>query len=120
MSVDLKWMSCGGVVMDGAGDLAFTASPLETLQDMVITRLKAAFDGWKLYRIGADLERVIGETVQPEIEMRIKRQVETALTRDFLPTGSFIVKTLPSGSEISVFVYMQNTLLATYQVQTKA
>jgi hypothetical protein len=112
---DFKWMSCGGCLVDGGGDLAF-ASPDESLQDMINTRLKAAFDGWQLYRIGADLDALIGNTVDAEAELAIRRQVEAALTQDFLPRGSFQVKTLPIGSLIQVYVYLADTLMATVQV----
>jgi len=113
--MDFKWMSCGGCLVDGAGDLAF-ASPDESLRDMIMTRLKAAFDGWQLYSIGADLDTLIGNTVDAELELAIRRQVETSLTQDFLPRGSFQVKTLPSGSFIQVFVYLSDVLMATVQV----
>lgn len=117
--MDLNWMSRGGVLIDGSGDLAM-GDTLSSLKDMVGTRLKTALDGWKLYRIGADLHRVIGETVSPELEIRIQRQVEAALLKDFLPQGSFTVKTLPSGSQITIYVYLQDKLLATETVDTKA
>jgi hypothetical protein len=101
--------------VDGTGDLAL-GSPDESLQDMIQTRLKAAIDGWQLYRIGADLDNLIGRTVDAELELTIKRQVEAALTQDFLPRGSFQVKTLPNGTLIQVFVYINDSLMATVQV----
>ena len=119
MSVDFLWCSNGGLLLDGSGDIAITQSPLESLRDMVNTRLKAALDGWKLYRIGADLDRVIGETVSPEIELRIQRQVQTALTRDLFPSGTFQVKTLAAGAQITIFVYLQQTLVTTANVNLK-
>lgn len=113
---DFRWMSCGGCLMDGSGDLAL-ATPVESVRDMIHTRLKAAIDGWQLYRIGADLDNLIGSTMTVELELAIQRQVESALTKDFLPRGSFQVKTLPAGSLIQVFVYLSDTLMATAQVK---
>lgn len=112
---DFLWMSRGGCLIDGSGDLAL-ATPDGSLQDMILTRLKAAIDGWQLYRIGADLDNLIGRTVDAELELAIRRQVETALTQDFLPRGSFQVKTLPTGTLIQVFVYINDSLMATAQV----
>lgn len=57
------------------------------LEDMVRTRLKAAVDGWKLYRIGADLDRMVGQTDPREYEPAIQRLVHSALTRQFLAAG---------------------------------
>ena len=112
---DFRWMSRGGCLVDGSGDLAFSG-PDESVQDMILTRLKAAFDGWRLYRIGADLDRLVGNTVDAELELAIIRQIETALTQDLLPRGSFQIKLLPFGSRVQVFVYIKDTLMATVQV----
>jgi len=110
---DFRWMSQGGLVLDSTGDISFTASPWECLTAMVNTRLKAALDGWKLYRIGADLENLIGTTVAAELELSIQRQVQASLSQDFLPTGSFTVSTLVVEPQtVQVFVYVQNQLIA--------
>jgi len=115
--VDFSWMSQGGLLLDATGDIAFTASPRECLAAMVNTRLKAALDGWKLYQIGADLDKLIGTTVAAELELSIQRQVRASLSRDFLPLGSFTVSTLAVGSQtIQVFVYVQNQLVASTTV----
>ena len=66
MSVDFKWGTIGGIFLDGAGDIAVTdPTTNESLIDMVVTRLKAKLDGWQLYRIGADLERRLGDLANP-------------------------------------------------------
>ena len=115
--VDLRWMSKGGLVLDATGDIALTASPWECLTAMVATRLKAAIDGWKLYRIGADLANLIGTTVSAELELSIQRQIQASLSQDFLPTGSFTVSTLLVGPQtVQVFVYVQNQLVASTTV----
>ena len=114
---DFRWMSQGGLVLDQTGDISFTASPWECLAAMVNTRLKAAIDGWKLYRIGADLLNLIGSTVNAELELSIQRQVQASLTQDFLPTGAFTVSTLRVGPRtIQVFVYVQNQMVASTTV----
>ena len=117
MSVDLGWMSKGGLLQDGSGDIAFTVSPLQCLKDMAYTRLKATLNAWKLYpMIGADLDSCPGQTVAAELETTIQRQVTAAFTQDFLPYGSFTVKTVPMGSTIQVFVFLDKTLIATTTV----
>ena len=119
MAVDLRWQSRGGVLLDASGDLSFTQTPWECLRSMANTRLKAALDGYKLYSIGADLARLIGSTVPAELETDIVRQVESSLTREFLPIGSFTVSTLRIGSKAcQVFVFLQNQLLASTTVNT--
>lgn len=60
---DFRWTSLGGVLVDGRGDIATTLSAREELETMVATRLKAAFNGWKLYQIGANLQAFIGSSV---------------------------------------------------------
>jgi hypothetical protein len=119
MSVDLNWQSLGGVLLDGTGDIAFTVTPYQCLQQMTNTRLKAAVDAWKLYpTIGADLESAVGQTVSQEIQQTLQRQVQASLTNDFLPSGSFSVKTVPVGDMIQIFVFLGNSLLASTTVNT--
>ncbi len=111
--IDWRWMSKGGLLLDGTGDIALTGSDgLESLEDMVRTRLKAALDGWKLYRIGADLGEQIGKTVDAELELEIKRQVVRSLTTEFMPRGAFRVETLADGGRVHVMVYVSGSLIA--------
>lgn len=112
MSVDYSWMSQGGLLLDGSGDIAFTANGMETTVAMVRTRLKAAVDGWKQYRIGAGLDQFPGDTSDAEMEITIKRQVLTAISNGFLPTNLFTVQTLRLGGEIQVYVYLNDQLIA--------
>ena len=117
MAVDFRWGSKGGLLLDSTGDIAFTASPWECLRSMVMSRLQAAIDGWQLYQIGADLDAVIGQTVNAELETTIQRQTEASLTQDFLPLGSFTVSTLPVGDQvIQAFVFIQSRLIASITV----
>lgn len=118
--VDFKWMSAGGLLVDGTGDIACTSGALESVQDIVRSRLKAALDGWKLYRIGAGLAEFPGNTVAPETEVAIRRQVSQALTRDFLPAGSFQIETLSDVDVIRVFVYLNKQLIGTAAVSRGA
>lgn len=119
MAIDLQWMSVGGCLLDGAGDLALSTSPLAELQSMTATRLKASFDGWKLYAIGCGFAAELGQVAGPDAELRIQRRAQASLSMDFLPQGAFSVKTLTLGGAIQVFVYLNNpqsTLLATTKV----
>jgi hypothetical protein len=109
---DLRWMSSGGLLLDGTGDIATTLSPLEELNSMVMTRLKAAVNAWKLYSIGAGLEVFPGNPVNANTELSIQRAVTASLTRQFLPSGSFTVQTLAIGNSIEVYVYMGRALVA--------
>jgi hypothetical protein len=117
---DFKWMSNGGVLLDGSGDIAM-ASPQESLYDMVRTRLKADLDGWKLYQIGADLERRLGDAVTPELEVTIRRQIQASLQKEFLVSGQFAVTTLDlGGGHMDVYVHVLNELVATVQVDRES
>ena len=51
-----------------------------------------------------------------ELETAVQRLVRSSLTRDFLPSNAFTVETLISGSTMTVFVYLSDTLLTTAQV----
>lgn len=108
---DLRWMSFGGTLLDGSGDLAVTLSSTEELESMVATRVKAAVDGWKLYTIGAGLETFPGLPVNTNTELSIQRAVTSSLTRQFLSAGSFTVQTLAVGSSIEIYIYLNKTLL---------
>ena len=111
--VDWRWMSEGGLLLDGTGDIAFSdPTTTESLIDMVRTRLKALFTGWQNYRIGADLQSLLGQPLDAELEARIQRQVTTARSTQLLPRGSFQVLTLPNGERISVLVYIGQQLIA--------
>jgi hypothetical protein len=108
---DFRWMSSGGILLDGNGDIATTLNSLEELESMTATRLKAAVDGWKQYAIGAGLEAFQGQPVNTNTELSIQRAVTSALTRQFLPSGSFTVQTLAVGSTVEIYVYLNQTLI---------
>lgn len=108
---DFRWMSAGGILLDGTGDIATTLNSLEELESMITTRLKAAVNAWKLYSIGAGLDIFPGNPVNSNTELSIQRAVTSALTRQFLPSGSFTVQTLAIGSSIEIYVYIQQTLI---------
>src|SRR4051812_10878760 len=112
MSTDYRWMSKGGILLDGTGDIAFTSSPMEVAISMVRSRLKAAIDGWQLYRIGAGLEDYVGNTSDAAAEISIRRRVLQALSNKYLPASAFDVRTLRLGGDIQVFVYINQTLIA--------
>ena len=84
---------------------------------MIRTRLKAAIDGWQLYNIGADLQSTMGTIVGPELELTIQRQVSQSLTNQFLRSGDFQVRTLAEDGTITVFVYINNKLIASAVAQ---
>lgn len=113
---DFRWMSAGGILLDGSGDVATTLTSMEELETMVATRLKAAVDGWKLYTIGAGLEAFPGLPVNANTELSIQRAVTSSLTRQFLSAGSFTVQTLAVGNSIELYVYLNQTLLTTTTV----
>ncbi len=115
MALDFKWMSEGGLLLDGTGDFAM-ATNSETIITMVRSRLKAAVDGWKLYRIGAGLGRYPGNTSDSDMETTIKRQVQLAVSNGFLPASVFQISTLRLGSVIQVFVFLNQQLIATADI----
>lgn len=106
---DFRWQTNGGVLIDGTGDIAF-ASEDESMKDMIRTRLRAAIDGWKLYAIGADLKRRLGNANIAEMETAIQGSVARALSRDLLSPGTFEVETLASGESLQIFVYLYQQL----------
>jgi|ERR1044072_8534855 hypothetical protein len=112
--VDFRWMSNGGLLIDGTGDIACTPDDrLTSLQDVVRSRIKAALRGWKLYPVGADLQARVGDTVSAELEITLQQQVYNSLTADnLLPRGSFTVKTLAYGTQVHVLIYIQQQLVA--------
>lgn len=113
---DWSWMSQGDLLLAG-GDIATTnPSTLASLQDMVRTRLKAALNGWQLYSIGADLAARLGDTVDAELNITLRRQVNNALTNQFLPRGSFNVQSLQDFQTITIFVYLNQSLIASATV----
>lgn len=112
-AVDFQWMSQGDILLAG-GDIATTdPTTLASLQDMVRTRLKASLHGWQLYPIGADLQARLGDTINAELNTTLRRQVNRSLTNQFLPNGSFLVKTVQDGTLITVLVYLNQSLIAT-------
>lgn len=120
MSKDYSWMSNGGLLLDGNGDIAFTKSDMDTIISMIRTRLKSAVDGWKLYRIGAGLDGFLGNTSDAEAEIAIQRQVIGALSRNYIPAGLLDVQTLRFGNEIQVYVFVTNQLVAQATVSIQA
>jgi hypothetical protein len=113
MSVDFRWQSQGGILLDGSGDIATTdPSTMESTVDVVRSRLKASLNGWKLYAIGADLQARVGDIIAPELEIALQRQVYNSLTNSFLPRGSFTVETLSFGDTVRVLVFISQTLIA--------
>jgi hypothetical protein len=118
---DFKWMSAGGILLDGSGDIALTApGSLEGLVSIVRTRLKAGPSSWKLYSAGANLLARLGDTVDQELEIVLRRQTLDAL-RDLLPTSAVDVETMvmPEGSRILVLVYLNQNLIATADLTTQ-
>lgn len=115
--VDFKWMGFGGLLLDSSGDIAFTSSTQEVLEDMVFTRLKAAVNGWKNYNIGADLDSIPGSVPDAELEIAVKKQITVALTDQFLNASAFSVSTIVNGSSLTAYVYISNTLIATTNIQ---
>jgi len=115
MANDFAWMSQGGLLLDGTGDIQIS-SGMETIVSMVRTRLKSAVDGWKLYRIGAGLDQFPGNTSDAEAEVAIQRQVLAAVSNGLLPPSAFLVTTLRLGSEIQVYVYLRDSLIGTASV----
>lgn len=110
--VDWSWMSQGDLILAG-GDVATTdPTTLNSLQDMVRTRLKAALDGWQLYSIGADLQARLGDTIDQELNITLRRQVNQALTNQLLPRGSFNVQSVLDHGTITLFVYINQSLIA--------
>ena len=119
MSQDYKWMSQGGLLLDGTGDISFTSSNLETIISMVRTRLKSAVNGWQLYPgMGAGLESFRGNTSNAEIEITIQRTVLNAISAGFLPASMFNVNTLRIYGQIQIFVFLNNQMIATSSVPT--
>lgn len=111
--IDFRWQSNGGILLDGTGDIALSSvDGVESLHDMVRTRLKAAVRGWRQYEIGAGLESFIGQTMNPELELEIKRQVSRALTKEFLKKGTFQIEVLSFPGQIHVLVYVNYLLVA--------
>jgi hypothetical protein len=108
----------GGIMLDGTGDIATTLNAREEVCTMAATRLKAAFRGWKLYSIGADLDSFRGSPVgiNQNTELAIQRQAAASLTNQFLPPGSFSIRTVTFGNEVQVLVYIGQTLAVTTSV----
>jgi len=111
--VDFQWMSQGDLILAG-GDIATTTpNTLASIQDMTRTRLKAALNGWQLYPIGADLQARLGDTINQELNITLRRQVNNSLTNQFLPRGSFSVQSIQDNGTITIYVYLNQSLIAT-------
>ena len=99
-------------MIDGTGDIACTDdSTMDSVVDIVRSRLKAALNGWKLYAIGADLQSAVGQAIDPELELTLQRQVTQSLSDGFLSQSQFQVTTLVTGSKILVLVYLDSQLI---------
>lgn len=109
---DLLWQSNGGTLLDGTGDLAM-GNAEDSMKDMIRTRIRAALNGYKLYAIGADLKRELGNANIAERETRIQQKVSSALTRGFLNPTAFSVETLAAGESLQIFVYVFQQLMVT-------
>lgn len=119
MAIDCKWMSQGGLMLDGNGDIAFTSTSLETVISMTRTRLKAATNAWQSYPgMGAGLEAFRGNTSNSEIELTIKRTVLSAISNNFLPSSVFTVNTLRVYGRIIVYVFLNNQFIASSSIST--
>ena len=115
--VDFRWQSQGGVLIDGTGDIACTDdSTMDSVVDIVRSRLKAALNGWKLYAIGADLQSALGQSVSSELELTLEQQVTQSLSDGFLSQSQFQVETLAMGGQILVLVYLDSQLAVTAAV----
>jgi len=75
--------------------------------------LKAALNGWQLYPIGADLQARLGDTINQELNITLRRQVNNSLTNQFLPRGSFNVQSIQDNDIITIYVYLNQSLIAT-------
>lgn len=115
---DFRWTSQGGTLVDGNGDIATTVSATEELESMAATRIKAAFNSWKLYQIGANLQQFIGSStgINQNTVLSIQRAVTASLTNQFLPAGSFTVQTVVLGKEVQILVYLAGKLLVSQTV----
>ena len=118
---DFRWMTCGGLLVDGSGDIATTpAGSLENIQSMASSRVKAALNGWKLYPIGADLDSFLGNPTDPELQIGIERQVQATLTDNFLPASAVTVKTVAYGGQIFLMVYLSQSLILQTTISTQS
>ena len=117
MDIDFKWMSQGGILLDGNGDIATTTpNSLEAIRSVAVSRLKANLNGWQLYNIGADLVSFLGNVVDSELELSIRRKISDCLTSNFLPKNSFQIETYVTGTVIRVLVYLEENLLASVEI----
>jgi hypothetical protein len=114
---DLQWMSAGGLVLDGTGDIALTINDYQDLQSMIVTYLQANSNSWQLYNIGANLGSIPGNANNAEVEATVVKQIQSALS-GILPSGSFSIKTLQVGSLFDVYFYINSKLVATTTIDT--
>lgn len=110
--VDWGWQSQGDLLLNGRDIATTDPSTLVSLQDMVRTRLKASLNGWQLYPIGADLAARLGDTVDAELNITLRRQVNNSLSNQFLPRGSFTVTSVVDNAVITIFVYISQSMIA--------
>jgi hypothetical protein len=81
--------------------------------------MKSSLNGWQLYPIGADLTARLGDTIDAELNITLRRQVNNALTNQFLPRGSFVVTTLQDNANIMIFVYINQSLIVSATLNTQ-
>lgn len=110
-------MSQGGLLLDGSGDIASTSTGMETIISMARTRLKATTNAWQQYQIGAGLDSFVGSTPNAATQTAIQKQVAASIS-GLLPASMFTVSTLLLGTQIQVYVYIANQLIATATVPT--
>jgi len=111
---DYRWMSGGGgVLMDATGDISLTTTNMESIKDIIQSRLKADYRGWALYNIGADLQSFMGQVISSELTTSLSRRIISSLTSSFLPAGAISIRTLVTGDMVQAFVYVAGTMVAT-------
>jgi hypothetical protein len=108
--MDIAWMSSGGMLLDGTGDIAFTTSDFTDVLSMIATRLKADLGAWQSYpTIGANLKSLLGNVASQEINASAQKLISTSLTNQFLSQGDFVVKTILVGKLLNIYVYERIT-----------
>ena len=99
--------------MDATGDISLTTTNMESIKDIIQSRLKADYRGWALYNIGADLQSFMGQVISSELTTSLSRRIISSLTSSFLPAGAISIRTLVTGDMVQAFVYVAGTMVAT-------
>jgi hypothetical protein len=105
--MDFMWFSSGGLVSDGLGDVAFSGG-LQEILDMCATRIKVSAEGWELYSIGANLDSLIGSTIDQNTASTVQIQMSNAIS-DLLTSGSYAIQTLITGNTLDAWLMINNT-----------